>query len=65
MVWLGVCLEGIMQLVILDKGAVNHKVYIENILPEAQKYGNQVFGQLDISARQCNGLHQFFFKKVD
>jgi transposase len=44
MVWLGVCSKGITPLVILDKGTVNHKVYLEKILPVALKYGNQVFG---------------------
>ena len=43
MVWLGVCSEGIMPLVILEKRMVNHKVYIEKVLPVAQKYSNQVF----------------------
>ena len=41
---LGVCSKGITPLVILDKGTVNHKVYIEKILPVALKYGNHVFG---------------------
>ena len=44
MVWLGICSKGITPLVILDKGTVNHKVYIEKILPVALKYGNHVFG---------------------
>ena len=43
-VWLDVCLEGIMALVILDKGMVNHKVYIKKVLPLAQKYSNKEFG---------------------
>ena len=36
MVWLGVCLEGTMLLVILDIGSVNHKGHIENVLSLAQ-----------------------------
>ena len=32
MVWLGVCSKGITPLVILEKGAVNHKVYIKKFL---------------------------------
>ena len=43
MVWLGVCSKGITPLVTLDKGTVNHKIYIEKILHVALKYGNHVF----------------------
>ena len=31
------CSEGITQLVILDKGMVNQKVYIQKVFPIAQK----------------------------
>jgi hypothetical protein len=44
MFWLGVCSKGVTPLVILDKGTVDHAVYIEKVLPAALKYENQVFG---------------------
>jgi hypothetical protein len=44
MVWLGVCSKGVTPLVILDKGSVNYKRYIDEVLPVALKYGNKVFG---------------------
>ena len=44
MVWLGVCSEGVTPLVILDNGTVNHQRYIDEVLPVALKYGNNVFG---------------------
>lgn len=44
MVWLGVCSEGISPMVILDKGTMNHKVYIQKVLPVAKKFGSKVFG---------------------
>ncbi|CAF0803011.1 unnamed protein product [Didymodactylos carnosus] len=44
MVWLGVCSEGVTPLVILDNGTVNHQQYIDEVLPVALKYGNNVFG---------------------
>ncbi|CAF1198378.1 unnamed protein product [Adineta ricciae] len=43
-VWLGACSKGVTPLVILEKGTVDHAVYIEKMLPVALKYGNQVFG---------------------
>ncbi|CAF4630188.1 unnamed protein product [Rotaria magnacalcarata] len=43
-VWLGACSKGVTPLVILNEGIVNHAVYIEKVLPDALKYGNQVFG---------------------
>lgn len=44
MVWLGVCSKGVTPLVILDEGTVDHRYYIEKVLPTALKYGNKVFG---------------------
>ncbi|CAF3424799.1 unnamed protein product [Rotaria socialis] len=51
MVWLGVCSEGVTPLVILDTGAVNHQRYIDEVLPVALKYGNNVFGD-DLTFQQ-------------
>ncbi len=44
MVRLGVCSKGITPLVILDKGSVNHYVYIKEVLPVARKDANKMFG---------------------
>ncbi|CAM2712542.1 unnamed protein product [Rotaria socialis] len=51
MVWLGVCSEGVTPLVILDTGTVNHQRYIDEVLPVALKYGNNVFGD-DLTFQQ-------------
>ena len=37
-------IDGVTPLVILDEGTVDHRLYIEKILPVALKYGNEVFG---------------------
>ncbi|CAF3475892.1 unnamed protein product [Rotaria socialis] len=44
MVWLGAFSEGVTSLVILDNGTVNYQRYIDEVLPVALKYGNNVFG---------------------
>ena len=44
MVWLGACSKGVSSLVIFDQGTVNHEKYIQDVLPVALKYGNEVFG---------------------
>ena len=44
MVWLDACSKGLTPLVILDKGTVDHVLYIKEVLPVALKYGNKVFG---------------------
>ena len=44
MVWLGVCSQDITPLVVLNERTVDHAVYIEEVLPVALKYGNEVFG---------------------
>ena len=44
MVWLGACSKGLTPLVIFDRGTVNHQRYIDEVLPVALKYGNEVFG---------------------
>ena len=44
MVWLGGCSKGVMSLVILNEGTVDHTVYIERILPIALKHENEAFG---------------------
>jgi hypothetical protein len=44
MVWLGACSAGLSPLVLLDKGSVNHEVYIKEVLPVALKFGNKALG---------------------
>ena len=44
MVRLGACSAGLSRLVLLDKGSVNHEVYIEEVLPVALKFGNKALG---------------------
>ncbi|CAF1927735.1 unnamed protein product [Rotaria magnacalcarata] len=44
MVWLGACSKGLTPLIILDEGTADHQRYINEVLPVALKYGNQVFG---------------------
>lgn len=44
MVWLGVCVEGLTTLVILDKGTLNHEIYIKKVLPVAKRCGNKMLG---------------------
>ncbi|CAF0849042.1 unnamed protein product [Adineta ricciae] len=45
MVWLGVCSEGMIPLVIFDQGTMDHARYIQKVLPIAFKYGNKTFGE--------------------
>ena len=44
MVWLGACSKGMMPLVILNEGTVDHAAYIEKVLSVGLKYWNQVLG---------------------
>ena len=44
MVWLGVCSKGVSSLVIFEDGRVDHDRYIEEVLPVALKFGNDMFG---------------------
>jgi hypothetical protein len=44
MVWLGVCSKGVSPLVIFEEGSVDHARYIQEVLPVALKYRNEVFG---------------------
>ena len=44
MVWLGGRSKGVMSLVILNEGTVDHNVYIERVLPIALKNENEAFG---------------------
>ena len=44
MVWLGTCSKGLTPLIILDEGTMDHRRYIDEILPVALKYGNKGFG---------------------
>ena len=43
-VWLAACSEGVSPIVILEEGTLDHRRYIQEILPVAVKYGNDVFG---------------------
>lgn len=43
-VWLGACSKGLTPLIILDEGTMDHRRYIDEILPVALKYGNEGFG---------------------
>ena len=44
MIWLGACSKGLTPLIILDEGTMDHRWYIDEILPVALKYGNEGFG---------------------
>ena len=44
MVWLAVCSEGVMPLVLFEKGTLDHHRYIKEVLPVARQYGNSKFG---------------------
>ncbi|CAF4505518.1 unnamed protein product [Rotaria socialis] len=44
MVWLGACSKGVSPLVILENGTVDHERYIQEVLPVALKFGNDMFG---------------------
>ena len=44
MVWLGACSKQLTPLIILDEGTMDHRRYIDEILPVALKYGNEGFG---------------------
>ena len=43
MVWLGACSKGLTTLIILDERPMDHRRYIDEILPVALKYGNEGF----------------------
>ena len=44
MVWVGACSKELTPLIILDEGTMDHRRYIDEILPVALKYGNESFG---------------------
>ncbi|CAF4571214.1 unnamed protein product [Rotaria socialis] len=44
MVWLGACSKGVSPLVIFENGTVHHERYIQEVLPVALKFGNDMFG---------------------
>ena len=46
MVWLGACSKGLTPLIILDEGTMDHRLYIDQILPVALKYGDEGFGDI-------------------
>ena len=46
MVWLVVCLEGIMSLVLFEKGTLDYHRYIKGVLSVALRYGNSQFGNI-------------------
>ena len=41
MVWLGACSKGLTPLIILDEGTMDHRRYIDKVLPVALKYDNE------------------------
>ena len=43
MIWLGACSNGLTPLIILDEGIMDHRRYIDEILPVALKYDNEGF----------------------
>ena len=43
MVWLGVCSKGLSPLVIFENRKVDHNRYINDVLPVALKYENNIF----------------------
>ncbi|CAF0740495.1 unnamed protein product [Didymodactylos carnosus] len=44
MVWLGVCHDGVTRPVIIEKGTIDHRRYINEILPIALKDGTKLMG---------------------
>ena len=44
MVWLAVCSEGVVPLVLFEKGTLDHHRYIKKVLSVALRYGNSKFG---------------------
>ncbi|CAF3217753.1 unnamed protein product [Rotaria sp. Silwood2] len=44
MIWLGACSKGITPLVICEDGTLDHARYMEEVVPVALEYGNQIFG---------------------
>lgn len=44
MLWLAACSKEISKLVIFEEGTLDHARYIDEVLPVALKYGNEVFG---------------------
>ena len=44
MVWFGACSKELSLLVIFENGTVDHNRYIDEVLPVALKYGNNIFG---------------------
>ena len=44
MVWLAVCSEGVVPLVLFEKGTLDYHRYIKEVLPVALRYGNSKFG---------------------
>ena len=43
-VWLAVCSEGVEPLVLFEKGTLDYRRYIKEVLPVALRYGNRKFG---------------------
>ncbi|CAF2098052.1 unnamed protein product [Rotaria magnacalcarata] len=44
MVWLGACSKGVSLLVIFENGTIDHERYIQEVLPVALKFGNDMLG---------------------
>ena len=54
MVWLSVCSEGVVPLVLFEKGTLDHHRYVKRGLPVALRYGNSKFGN-NCTFQQDNG----------
>ena len=44
LVWLAVCSEGVVRLVLIEKGTLDHHRYIKEVLSVALRYRNSKFG---------------------
>ena len=44
MIWLGVCSDGVFPLVIFEDGTMDHDRYINEVLPVALTFDNDMFG---------------------
>ena len=58
MVWLGVCFNGVTSPFIIEKGTINHKIYIDKILSIALKDGQKLMGNEFIFQQDGAPAHQ-------
>ena len=60
MVWLSVCSSrGLIPLMILDEGIVDHSRYMKNVLPAVLKYRNDVYDVKWIFQQDGANLHRY------